>query len=367
MTSFSARAAAFVKFWLFSLVIAMALLGPGLASAEGFRPFDRIVVFGDSLSDSGNLYALGPLFGLDAPGSPSNNWSMNTPEELVTLVPGQAYISRRLSNGPTWAELLGSALGLSANVRPVFADPADLRRFNFAVAGATAANPRNFPAGNPLHLGGQVDAFLARAFALNGTGTTSDTLYVIAIGGNDVRAVGDFGPQILGDTLAALEQAIRRLNQVGGKNFLIWNIPDLGATPAFRRIENGVPLLGVPPSPGTVEGVRALIAGYNAGLKARLHVLSTAPELDGGLPGTEFIPFDTFGTLTEVRRHPRRYGLTNVDDACIRIMPFFAAASACAQPDRHLFWDGIHPTRAGHAILAFFVGKDLVKALLQDH
>jgi outer membrane lipase/esterase len=367
MSSFNARAAAFVKLCLFSLVIALALLGPGLASADGFRPFNRIVVFGDSLSDSGNLYALGPFFGLDAPGSPSNNWSMNTPEELVTLVPGQAYISRRLSNGPTWTELLGTALGLSANVSPVFANQADHRRFNFAVAGATAANPHDFPAGNPLHLGGQVDVFLARAFAANGTGTTSDTLYVIAIGGNDVRAVGQFGPQILGETLSAVEQAIRRLYQVGGTKFLIWNIPDLGATPAFQRLENGVPLLGVPPSPGTVAGTRSMIAWYNAALEARLHVLSTASEIDGGLLGAEFIHFDSFSTLTEVRRHPRRYGLTNVDDACIRIMPFFTVASACAQPDRHLFWDGIHPTRAGHAIIAFHVGKDLVRAVLQDH
>ena len=361
------RALAFAKLCLFPLVLAAGLLAPGLAGADFQRPFDRIVVFGDSLSDSGNLHALGPLFGLDAPGSPSNNWSMNTPEELVTLVPGQAYISRRLSNGPTWVELLGTAVGLGANVRPVFEDQADLRRFNFAVAGATAANPRNFPAGNPLHLGGQVDAFLARAFAANGTGTTSDTLYVIAIGGNDVRAVGEFGPQVLADTLAALEQAIRRLYQVGGKNFLIWNIPDLGATPAFRRIENGVPLLGVPPSPGTIQGIRALVGGYNAALAARLHLLSTAAELDGGLPGAAFIHFDTFATLTEVRRHPRRYGLTNVDDACIRIIPFFPVPSACEQPDRHLFWDGIHPTRAGHAIIGFLVGKELVRALAADH
>jgi outer membrane lipase/esterase len=38
----------------------------------------------------------------------------------------------------------------------------------------------------------------------------------------------------------------------------------------------------------------------------------------------------------------------------------------CAQPDRWFFWDGIHPTRAGHAIIAILAGKTLITAALQD-
>src|SRR5688572_25311906 len=186
MTSIATRAVAFAKLWLLSFVVGIGLLAPGHATADG-RPIDRIVVFGDSLSDSGNIFAL-----TGNPGGPTNNWGMDTPEELVTLVPGQAYVSGRLSNGPTWVELLGTAVGRGANVKPVFADMTDFHRFNFAVAGATAANPHELPLGHPLYLGGQVDVFLARAFAPNGTGTTSDTLYVIAIGGNDIRAVREF-------------------------------------------------------------------------------------------------------------------------------------------------------------------------------
>lgn len=350
--SFTARAEALAKLWLLSFVLIAGLLAPGLGRGDGL-PFSRIVVFGDSLSDSGNLFALGPSLGLDAPGEPGNNWSMNTAEELITLVPGQAYVSRRLSNGPTWVELLGTALRRSANVKPVFADPTDFHRFNFAVAGATAANPRGFAPGTPLFLGGQVDVFLARAAV---TGTTSDTLYVIAIGGNDIRAIQDVGPGILDQALAGVEQAIRRLNAVGGTRFLIWNIPDVGATPAFQRLQNGVPQLGFPGIPGIAATTTFLVAGYNALLEARLQSLST--EL-----GVDFIQFDAFQELTDVRQHPRRYGLRNAEDPCIQVFPFFPAPGTCAQPDRHLFWDGIHPTRAGHAIIAFLNGKALVHAL----
>ena len=31
----------------------------------------------------------------------------------------------------------------------------------------------------------------------------------------------------------------------------------------------------------------------------------------------------------------------------------------CNNPNDYLFWDGIHPTSAGHAILAEFIGSAL--------
>lgn len=369
--SFTKRAIAFARLWLLPFVLIAGLVVPGLANADGYRPFSRIVVFGDSLSDSGNLFALASFFGLDAPGEPANNWSMNTPEELLTLVPGQAYISGRLSNGPTWVELLGSALGLGPNVRPVFANPADLTRFNFAVAGATAGNTGSLPP--QFNLAGQVGSYLAR---LDAAAEPSGTLHIIAIGGNDVRAAAaaaaQFGPQvaagILGQALASVEQAIRDLNAyAGATKFLIWNIPDVGSTPAFRRLNDGVPQLGFAGFPGIAELTTALIAGqapqrdggYNALLKARVQALST--EL-----GAAFVYFDAFQELSEVRKHPRRYGLANASDACIQVMPFFAVPGICAQADRHFFWDGIHPTRAGHAVLAYLVAKALVHAAVHD-
>jgi phospholipase/lecithinase/hemolysin len=359
MTSVTTRAVAFAKLWLLSFVVGIALLAPGRATADG-RPFDRIVVFGDSLSDSGNLFAL-----TGNPGGPDNNWGMDTPAELASLIPSQAYISQRLSNGLTWVELLGTALGRARDVRPAYGSR-DIHALNFAVAGATAGNHELLPDESPLHvfhLSGQVGDFLKRAKKIR---TTSDTLYVIAIGGNDIRAA--LGAELVGQDPEAVMRAaldsvffnVDALHGVGAKKFLIWNAPDLARTPAIQRLDAPVCASVGKDSGCLISGAEDATLKYNTALN---DVLTGLRALH---PDIEVILFDTAGNLGDIQANPGRYGLTNVVDPCIEVVPFFTIAGTCEQPDRHLFWDGIHPTRAAHAIIAFLVGKALVTHALQD-
>ncbi len=53
--------------------------------------------------------------------------------------------------------------------------------------------------------------------------------------------------------------------------------------------------------------------------------------------------------LNDIVVDPQGYGLTNVRQACV--MPADEPFS-CQAPDEYLFWDGIHPTRAAHTIVA---------------
>lgn len=350
MTSFAVRAFAFAKLWLLPLLVAFGLLA-GPASADG-RRFHSIAVFGDSLSDPGNLYLLTGGQTVSAPTYGMDGVDPNTGiPEVVPLIPELAYPSKRLSNGLTWIELLGAAIGRSSSVQPavpgalIGAD--DGRAANYAVAGATAANVgvSQFP------LDVQVGLFLGDVRGR----ARHDALHVIAIGGNDIRAALA-NPAVIELAVDAVVRNIRILHAAGARTFLIWNVPNLGGTPAFQRL-NAV-------APGIAQGATALSMLYNAQLHGRLPLLS-------GLEDIQLIQFDAFETLQDVQAHPRRYGLADAASACIQPdVPQFGHDTAfpfrCAQPDRHLFWDGIHPTRAGHAIIAFLVGKELVKALAAD-
>jgi phospholipase/lecithinase/hemolysin len=332
--SFTARATAFAKPWLFSFVLIIGLLAPGLASADG-RPFDRIVVFGDSLSDPGNAFALSGMH--------------HEPPYLalnpVTLIPESdmpyAVGGNRFSNGPTWVEQLGTAIGLGWSVKPAYVE-SKRGSSNYAVAGTRA---RDDVAGE-VSLSEQVDRFLVRD---GGAKAGQRVLYVIAIGGNDVSDALGGDAAAIAQALQAVSDAIVRLYGAGATHFLIWNVPNLGRAPGTVALDGFLGLGGA-----LIGGAAAASDGYNGWLTVYLNGLSALPDI-------KIVRFDAHAVLESITTPPLKFGLQDVTNACIQ--PGTAAPSRCPNQDRFLFWDGIHPTRAGHAIFAFLVGKTLVHAL----
>ena len=95
-------------------------------------------------------------------------------------------------------------------------------------------------------------------------------------------------------------------------------------------------------SPGAVQLATMLTQAFNGGLDFAVAQLSA-------LPGIGIVRLDAFGLLDNVVADPAVFGLTTVTTACLSpsTPPF-----SCRRPDEFLFWDGIHPTAAGHAIVA---------------
>jgi outer membrane lipase/esterase len=277
--------------------IALSLLlasGPAVATH-----FNGVFVFGDSLSDSGNL----ALAISDRSGPPTNN----------LYIPDAPYAtSNRLSNGPVWVEIAAPTYGFSAV-------PSLAGGSNYAFAGARTS-------GGPASLQAQFGSYTS-AHAIS-----PDALYVIAGGGNNARDA--FGPIVgcgsspacIGSVIlstatqfaADIDAMVETLESGGASHILVWNVPDIGKTPAVMG------------SGGAALGT-LIASAMNDALE---FALADDPHVQ---------IFDVFQLVNDVVSG--RFGFANVTDAC------GAAVNHC-DPATAFFWDGIHPTTAGHAVLA---------------
>jgi phospholipase/lecithinase/hemolysin len=248
--------------------------------------YSAMYVFGDSLSDTGNVFA--------ATGG---------------TVPGAPYAAGRFSNGPVWVETLSANLGLG----PV--NPSLLGGKNFAWGGATTG-------GTPAPSFPGTDLTSQVAGYLGGVGGVADAsaLYVVWGGGNDVRAGN------VTNTVANLSAMITSLATAGAVNFLVPNLPDIGLTP--DAIAGG---------PAAVAGATFLSTLVNSQLAAAI------PGLISGL-SINIISLDVFGFLNNTIAGAPGNGYTNTNQPCFDS----SVPSLCGNPNNYIFWDGIHPTATAH-------------------
>ena len=311
------RSTTFVTRWPVAVCLALVVTMPGWAAAQS--PFSGIVVFGTSLSDSGNAFAL--------------RGDAGTPPDFQLnplLIPSLPYAKggHHFSNGATWIEQYARSVGLAGSVRPALS-AASGGATNFAVGAARA-----YDDGLNFNLTRQVDTFLQRS----GGVASAQALYVIEMGSNDIRdafvvyAGGGNGGPILGAALGSIAANIQRLYLAGARNFLIWAAPNVALTPAIRTLG---------PAAGALA--TSLTQSFNGNLTGLLG------QLSAGLPGISVTRLAVDQILTAILADPAGFNLTTVTTACITpsVAPF-----SCHHADEFLFWDGIHPTKAGHAILA---------------
>lgn len=300
-----------------SMILALVLLG-FMPIMNAQADIARVFVFGDSLSDAGNHYI-------------ENG---ETTKEPYPPIPSYPYAmgGHHFSNGKTWAENFAQALNDSKGAKASSAAPGE--NGNYAYGGARARTTGN--ESSPLESSnGQVGTFLADF----GT-APSDALYVIQFGGNDLRdALSTLiftqdiqaATAILNDAVASIAQTIVTLYSAGASQFLIANAPALEHAPVISGTAASLP-------------ASLLTGAFNAGLESALQTLEGA-NLPISLKRVDFAGF-----TNEVVTTPEAFGLTTVDHACLNVL--LGGDMKCDNPEQYLFWDGIHPTKAGHDALA---------------
>jgi phospholipase/lecithinase/hemolysin len=325
-------------FWLGSLLICTLLLtGCGIFSDlfggnddDGDNEISEVFVFGDSISDTGNVF-------------------LGTDGDIPVSPP---YFEGRFSNGPVWVERFAESLGLKA-------EPVLDNGTNFAVGAARASRDVDFIIDDEeftvpgilsqvdLFFGSQTDLFdKFKDFFIDRDKADEDALYVIFIGGDDIRDIvldldGGFdATTTINTAIANISEAIRELEAEGARWFLVLNVPNPGLSP--ETVAHGL---------DAVMLATELTDPFNE-TSFNFLLQKELDALEGNLNITIF-RLDTFALLEEIVTNPESFDLTNVTDPCLEgETPEFDGGTPCANPGDFLFWDLMHATTKVHAILA---------------
>ena len=298
----------------------------GFAGSAWSQNFSNVVVFGDSLSDSGNAGSLEPL--------PPGSWQ--------PLPPGSSFTT---NPDPVWAEIVAETFGASGE-NYLVGGP------NYAVGGACVNPDTPCDYNDRPTVTEQIEEIY---FEKSDGQADPNALYVIWGGANDVTDAAANDPQNASThTVAAAGvnvQQIRRLQDAGARHVLAFNLPDISKIPAAI---NAGP---------TAQGALAQLgAAYNEVLYAGIR------ESEDGI-----IPINVHAFFNEVLENPGTYGFTNVTGtACGEPDATSAVSIMCGPEDsgypvtyesdanrQYVFADRSHPSGATHEMIASMVTSTL--------
>jgi outer membrane lipase/esterase len=325
-----------------AILLTLLVLVSGKALANNDQVYSGIHAFGTSLSDEGNAFiACG---GQSTP--PYDNLT-----GFLNAAPGDSPYARgghHFSNGSTWVEPLAKSLGVNNSALPVRQNPVGT---NYAQAGTTAIPEGPLgPLPCRVSFAEQIEEATARG------GIPGDALVTVEIGSNDVINavlffVGAISQSGL-DPLTAKAVTIATVLEpaadftylgisqliAGGASTLLWaTVPDIGLTPSMALLDAQLEASGFPAGL-IIAAATDFAQTYNASVQA---------DLQSAINDGVIVKFDVFQILRDIVSGGN--GDLNVTDTCVtpNQPPF-----ACRKPDNYLYWDGIHPTRATHDLLA---------------
>lgn len=300
----------------------------GFTGSAWGQNFSDVVVFGDSLSDSGNAGSLQPL------------------------PPGSSFTT---NPDPVWSEIVAETFGASGGN-----DLAGGPNYAFAGACMSPATPCAFD------VAPTVTEQITKYFFKSGETADPNALYVIWGGANDVA--DSLGYSLKNNptdlpmaqrltqeaTLAAARvnvAQIRRLHDAGARNVVVLNLPDISKSP--YAVNLGQVAQGA---------LTQLVTAYNGILDAGIR------ESEAGI-----VPINVFALFNEIIENHETYGFTD------------ATGTACGEPDatsavsimcgpqnsglpvtyapganqQYLFADRSHSSGAMHATIASMVTSTL--------
>lgn len=231
-------------------------------------PYSGLIVFGDSLSDTGN--------------------------DLIAsrgAIPASPYHQGRFSNGPTYVDELAHNLGLPST-------PSLAGGTNTAFGGARTNRQPFSPAFSILN---QVQAYVDRTPAADPA-----ALFVVFGGANNLQDVilsaaadpsnaATLTRQGIQQTVGDLSTILDQLTDIGARTIVVPNAPNLGLAPRFNE-----------PGPTVGALARSVTQSFNEAFETMLNAHT----------GAHLIRVDSFAFFNSVAANPQMFGLTNVTARC---------------------------------------------------
>lgn len=347
--------------WFFVLFLCVPLVG------YTATPVKSMVVFGDSLSDTGNTtHLLKSLRQEDDPSflvTPFKTFVLNKMVEfadeyyvpqmvldsgmavvteffdqelapyianlvskikLVPVLPGQPYWNSRFSNGRVWNEYLAEMISIPQEDIDVYLN----RSFGGSWTATydyqlTVWNLIRHPLGSiknlivgklvPPSLGLAVQAYL-----LEHQNLSDETLFFIFSGNNDYINVLYFEDNYntavmstyIDNVLSGLASSVAKLTNAGARRFVIMGLPHLGETPRMSNTSDR-------------DVLNAAVDIHNKRLQNHIKEWQTV------YPEANFLYVDMSEYLDRALKHPENYGFTNITEACIDVkLPMYDALSS---------------------------------------
>lgn len=371
-----------------AVALALGMVGAVHATGNPNSTFNGVVVFGDSLSDAGNIslatdpsiqpplkfttnpgnvtiqnVAVGLGYSLTASlaggtdyawgGAGINNNSPGTPSTVPTITSQvTSYLASSSVNPHALYAIWGGANDIFNAATSVAAGSAAQQLIAQTLAGqASLAVTAGLIPNNPVAIAAfeaqitpavtaQVNAQVAAAAGVSSLQTATQAQATIAAAGQqEVKLIG------------ALQAA-------GAKNIVVFNLPNIGLTP--EALAQGA---------SAASSLTGLSVIYNSQLNAGL-----------GHLGKGIIPVNAFALLNQVVANPGAYGFTNVTTPACGAgsssvqcgpqgsgLPYTYAAGT---NQSYLFADGVHPTTAADVMLSQVVLSELAApqqiSLLQE-
>lgn len=259
---------------------------------------NKIVAFGDSLSDTGNTFN-------------GSQW----------LFPNRnSWFLGHFSNGLVWTEYLAKAEKLPL--------------YNWSVGGAAGVNEYHMLTG----IYDQISSFFTYMKSAHNY-HIENTLFTLEFGLNDFM---NYGRNVT-DVKSDFSTALIRLTDAGAKNILLMTLPDASKAPQFKYT-----------TPEKVASVSKQIKQFNAFIQEQAQYYKAK--------GINIIFVDAYQMFEDVTSNPQKYGFINATDSCMDInrssskdyLISHSLTNDCAKygSDKYIFWGVTHPTTAMHKYIA---------------